>query len=210
MSMGLKYGIVRTWRALVALALAFAIAAILTGCSNGPANPNPRAALPLRTVPVDLPRYMGRWYVIANIPYFAEKGYVASRAEWSLRSDGKIDDVFVGRKGGFDNRERRYQFLDTVKPDSGGGEWRVRLFWPIYVTQLTLYVDPDYQFTILGYPGKTLGWIFARQPQISDSDYRSLLARLDLMGYDISRIRRVPQVPEQLGLPGFAGPDDAD
>lgn len=210
MSTGLTYGTARLWRALVALALAIAIAAILTGCSNDPANPNPRAALPLQTVPVDLPRYMGRWYVIANIPYFAEKGYVASRAEWSLRSDGKIDDVFFGRKGGFANPERRYQFLDTVKPGSGGGEWRVRLFWPIYVTQLTLYVDPDYQFTILGYPGKTLGWIFARQPQISDSDYRSLLARLDSMGYDTSRFRRVPQVAEQLGLPGFAGPDDAD
>ena len=27
---------------------------------------------------VDLDRYMGKWYIIANIPYFAEKGKVAS------------------------------------------------------------------------------------------------------------------------------------
>ncbi|HEV3428587.1 MAG TPA: lipocalin family protein [Paraburkholderia sp.] len=176
----------------------------LTGCTDGPPNPNPRAALPLQTVPVDLPRYMGRWYVIANIPYFAERGFVASRAEWTLREDGRIDDAFVGRKGGFDGPEKRYQFVDTVKAGSGGGEWSVRLFWPIYVTQFTLYVDPDYRYTILGYPGKKLGWIFARQPQISDADYRALLARLDGMGYDTSRFRRVPQLPSQVGQPGFA------
>jgi apolipoprotein D and lipocalin family protein len=196
---------------LLAAALACAIAlAALPGCTSGPPNPNPRAALPLKTVPVDLPRYMGRWYVIAHIPYFAERHFVASRAEWTLRADGRIDDAFVGRKGGFDQPERRYQFLDTVKPGSGGGEWRVRLFWPVYVSQLTLYVDPDYRYTILGYPDKTLGWIFAREPQISDDTYRSLLARLDAMGYDTSRFRRVPQVPAQLGQPGFEQPDDDD
>lgn len=176
-----------------------ASALAMTGCTSGPPNPNPRADLPLQSVPVDLPRYMGRWYVIANIPYFAERGFVASRAEWTLRSDGRIDDVFIGRKGGFDGPEKRYQFLDTVKPGSNGGEWSVRLFWPIHVTQITLYVDPDYRYTILGYPGKNLGWIFARQPQISEEDYRALLARLDAMGYDTSRFQRVPQVPGQIG-----------
>ncbi|WP_322049822.1 lipocalin family protein [Paraburkholderia bannensis] len=182
----------------------------LSACTSGTPNPNPRAALPLQSVPVDLPRYMGRWYVIANIPYFAERGFVASRAEWTLRADGRIDDVFVGRKGGFAEPERRYQFLDTVKTGSDGGEWSVRLFWPIHVTQLTLYVDPDYRYTLLGYPGKKLGWIFARQPQIDEEQYRALLARLDSMGYDTSLFRRVPQMPSQIGQPGFARPDGGD
>jgi len=35
-----------------------------------------------------------------------------------------------------------------------------------------------------------------------------LLARLQAMGYDISRFRRVPQFPEQLGQPGFTHPGD--
>lgn len=182
----------------------------LTACTSGTPNSNPRAVLPLHSVPVNLPRYMGRWYVIANIPYFAERGFVASRAEWTLRADGRIDDVFVGRKGGFDGPEKRYQFLDTVKPGSDGGEWSVRLFWPIHVTQITLYVDPEYRYTILGYPGKKLGWIFARQPQIDEEEYRALLARLDSMGYDTSLFRRVPQLPSQIGQPGFASPGDAD
>ncbi|KVH77890.1 lipocalin [Burkholderia cepacia] len=203
----MPYPIVRRFAAMLAAGLALAIAA---GCSGNAPNTNPRAAVPLSSVAVDLPRYMGRWYVIANIPYFAERNYVGSRAEWMLREDGLIGDVFVGRKGGFDRPEKRYRFVDTAKPGSGGGEWRVRLFWPVYVTQLTLYVDPDYRYTILGYPDKTLGWIFSREPTMDDATYRSLLARLDAMGYDTSRFRRVPQTPGQIGQPGFASPGERD
>jgi apolipoprotein D and lipocalin family protein len=194
---------------VIALAVA-GIAAVAASCSNGPSNPNPRADVPLRSVPVDLPRYMGRWYVIANIPYFAERDFVASRAEWTLREDGKIEDVFYGRKHGFDRPETRHQFLDTVKPGSGGGEWSVQLFWPIRVTQMTLWVDPDYRYTILGYPNRKLGWIFSRDATMSDDTYRSLLARLDAMGYDTTRFRRVPQMPSQIGQAGFQSPGQGE
>ncbi|WP_301236316.1 lipocalin family protein [Pandoraea cepalis] len=194
----------------VAVAVFAGASVLLTGCTGAPPNPNPRADAPLHTVPVDLPRYMGKWYVIANIPYFAERDFVGSRAEWKLRDDGKIDDHFYGRKDGFDQPERHYQFLDSVVPGSGGGEWRVRLFWPIYVSQLTVYVDPDYRFTLLAYPDKSLGWIFSREPTMDDATYRALLSRFDAMGYDTTRFRRVPQLPEQLGQPGFATPGKSE
>lgn len=188
--------------------LVFITALLLSACSSPPPNSNPRAKEPLQTVAVDLPRYMGRWYVIAHIPYFAERGYVGTYAEWQLRSDGKIDDHFYGRKKSFDADFKHYQFLDTPVAGSHGGLWSVRLFWPVYVKQLTLYVDPDYQYTLLGYPDKSLGWVFSRQPRMDEETYRSLLARLQDMGYDISRFRRVPQFPEQLGQPGFTNPGD--
>ncbi len=194
----------------IAVAAATVLLLSFAGCSNNPSNPNPRASEPLATVPVDLPRYMGRWYIIANIPYFAERDMVASRAEWKLRPDGKIDDSYYGRKKSFDAEEKHYQFLDTPVPGKNGGEWSVQLFWPVHVTQLTLYVDPDYRYTILGYPGKNLGWIFSREPDMSDDTYRTLLGRLDAMGYDTSRFRRVPQRPDQLGKAGFASPGDKD
>ncbi|VVE65285.1 Outer membrane lipoprotein Blc [Pandoraea anapnoica] len=195
----------RRWFAVAVLACA-----ALTSCSGAPPNPNPLANVPLKVASVDLPRYMGRWYVIANIPYFAERDFVASRAEWVLREDGRIDDHFYGRKGGFDQPESHYQFLDSVLPGTGGGHWRVRLFWPIYVSQLTLYVDPDYRYTLLGYPDKSLGWVFSREPTMDDATYRLLLTRLEAMGYDTSRFRRVPQMPEQLGQPGFVTPGRED
>ena len=104
----------------VATAAAAAIASMLllslTACSNEPPNPNPRASEPLSTVPVDLPRYMGRWYIIANIPYFAERDMVASRAEWVLRPDGKIDDSYYARKKASTLRKSTISFSTRLCP----------------------------------------------------------------------------------------------
>jgi apolipoprotein D and lipocalin family protein len=197
-------------RVLLVTLAAAGVATLAAACSNGPPNPNPRAEVPLQSVPVDLPRYMGRWYVIANIPYFAERDFVGTNVKWTLREDGKIDDEFFGRKNGFDKPVTHHQFLDTVKPGSGGGEWSVQPFWPIHVTQMTLWVDPDYRYTILGYPNKKLGWIFSREATMSEDTYKSMLARLDAMGYDTTRFRRVPQSPEQIGQPGFQSPGQRD
>ena len=170
---------------------AAALALIAVGCSGPPPNTNPRAAVPLQTVPVDLPDNVG------------------SYAEWALRPDGRIDDAYVYRPGGFAAPFKRMQFVDSVVAGSGGGAWRVRLFWPIYVSQLTLYVDADYRVTLLGYPDKSLGWVFSRDPDMSDADYRAALDRFEAMGYDITRFKRVPQFPSQVGQPGFQSPGDA-
>ena len=56
---------------------------------------------------------------------------------------------------------------------------------------------------MVGYPGRSYGWIFARKPVIDDATYQSLLGRMGDQGYDISQFRRVPQTPNQLGKPGF-------
>ncbi|WP_109478867.1 lipocalin family protein [Paraburkholderia sp. C35] len=197
-----------TLRARFAWVLALTAAAvfIVSACSQSPASSassSTRADVPLKPASIDLPRYMGRWYVIAIIPYFLENKYVGSYTDWSLREDGKIDDRYTAHSKSFDASPSKFHFVDTVVPDSGNGEWKVRLFWPVHVTQLTLYVDDQYRYTLLGVPDKSLGWVFSREPDMSDDVYRSLLARFDAMGFDASRFRRVPQHPEQIGKPGF-------
>lgn len=195
-------------RVALILAAVAATAILMSACSQSPANPNPRADIPLKPASVDLPRYMGRWYVIAIIPYFLENKYVGSYTDWSLREDGKIDDRYTAHKRTFDASPSRFHFVDSIVPGSGNGEWKVRIFWPVHVTQLTLYVDDDYRYTLLALGDKSLGWIFAREPDMSDDVYRSLLARFDAMGYDASRFRRVPQRPQQIGQPGFLPPGE--
>jgi apolipoprotein D and lipocalin family protein len=178
----------------------------LASCANAPPNPNPHASDPLPLANFDLSRYMGRWYNIAHIPYIGENGYVASYSEWTLRSDGQIDDLFAGKKNSFTADETRRTFVDTVEPGTGNAHWHVHLLGPITVSQLTLYVDPEYRYTLLGYPDKSLGWVFARTPDIDPKTYADLIARLDAMGYDTSRLGRVPQKPEDLGKPGYLTP----
>ncbi|MDB6062835.1 MAG: lipocalin [Verrucomicrobiaceae bacterium] len=193
---------------LFAVIMTAIVGAVLAACSSTPPNPNPRAGDELKMANVDLPRYMGRWYIIANIPYFAERDFVGSYAQWTLRDDGKIRDEFFGHKMSFYEPVTHHEFVDSVVAGTNNAKWSVRIFWPIYVTQLTLYVDPDYQYTILGYPGKKLGWIFARTPTIDEAKYQELLARLDAMGYDTTQFRRVPQLQDQIGTAGFQSPGD--
>ncbi len=179
---------------------------LLASCAMSPPNPNPRADVPLKLANVDLPRYMGRWYIVANIPYFLEKDLVGSNTTYTLRDDGKVLEDFAARKGGFDGEAKTYQFVNTPDPSTGNAHWSVRLFWPLYGSQDTLYVDDAYEYTLIGYKNKRLGWIFARSPEMSDAKYRELLQKFDAQGYDTSRFRRVPQKPEDLGKSGYQSP----
>jgi apolipoprotein D and lipocalin family protein len=179
---------------------------VIAACASEPSNPNPHANDTLVAAPIDLSRYMGRWYVIGNIPYLGEGDYVGTYAEWALRGDGKIMDAFVGRRYGFDQPITGSFFIDIVVSGSRNGEWRVCFSWLACMPRLVLYVDQNYQYTIVGLPDKTLGWIMARDPQVTDEMYASLLSRLDALGFDTTLFRRVPQRPEQIGKPGFQSP----
>ncbi len=171
-----------------------------------PVNPNPHADDPLVPAAVDLPRYMGRWYVIASMPMLNERDYVGSYAVWTLRADGHIEDVVVGRKHGFDQPEIRSAFMATPERGARNSVWKVRPLWPFEVVVLTVYVDPDYEYTVRATPDKDSGWILSRHPHVSEDVYRSLLTKLDAMGFDTTRFRRVPQFPGQIGQPGFYAP----
>ena len=189
------------------LTLVIAACAAVAACSSTPPNPNPRANEPLRLANVDLPRYMGQWYIVANIPYFLEKDFVGSKTRWTLRADGKVVENFSARKGTFDGDLKTYEFIDTPDPATNNAHWSVRFFWPIYGQQDTLYVDENYEYTLIGYKDKSLGWIFARKPELSDAKYKELLQRFADQGYDTSRFRRVPQRPDELGKPGYHTPE---
>lgn len=194
----------KLWKPLLLLASV----GLLSACASTPKNPNPRADVPVKLANIDdLPRYMGKWYVIAEIPWFGEKGYVGNTSLWKLRPDGKIEDNFYGSKGSLDAPVTHHQFIDTVVPNTGNAHWRVKLFWPITVSQLTLYVDPDYRYTLLGKEDKKWGWIMSREDTMDDKTYDELIARFDAIGYDTSRFMRVVQKPEQMGKPGFMTPE---
>jgi apolipoprotein D and lipocalin family protein len=151
---------------------------------------------------VDLDRYMGRWYVIANIPYFAERGNVAPYVEYSRRPDGLIDDLYTAQ-GGFDKRPFAKKGLIEITNPMTQAEGRITFLQPIWQDYTVLYLDPDYRYTVIGHPSRNYCWIFAREPAVPDDRYKEMLAALTANGFDINRVFKIPQRPEQTGLPGF-------
>ncbi len=168
------------------------LAALLgSGCASG--------GHELRTVRhVDLKRYMGDWRVIANIPYFAEKGCIDSIEGYRPRADGRIDNIFTFRKGSFSAPQQQVRAIAWVHDEKTNAEWRIRFFHLVTAKYLVLDLDPDYRWTVVGHPSRKYGWIMARQKSLPEKTYAQILDRLAAQGYDPKAFQKVPQYPHQL------------
>ncbi len=155
---------------------------------------------PLTTVAkVDLPRFMGDWYVVAHIPYALEKGKVGTLDRYALRQDGRIDNSYLFRRESLDAPLTEWKGIAFVKNKATNAEWRVQFLWPFRVPFLVVDLDPDYRWAAIGYPSRKLGWVLSRSPSMDDATYSSILRRLAGMGYDTSKFDKVPQITPTKG-----------
>ena len=157
-------------------ALLFGVAITLYACTDDNEHDMPELTTPNLTThaKIDLQRYMGAWYVIANIPYFAERGKVASRDVYKLDADGNVDTTYVYRKS-FDGPEKTMGSLGVVQPGSDNARWVVRFLWIVHADYMVLEVAPDYSWALVGQPNRKLAWVFARNPAMDDALYTTLL-----------------------------------
>ena len=149
---------------------------------------------PLRTEAfVDLNRFAGDWYVIANIPTFIETDAYNAIESYEKPVDGKVATTFTLNKGGFEGEKKTYQPMGFVRENTGNAVWGMQFIWPIKAEYRVVYVDEDYAFTIIGRTKRDYVWLMARQPIIADTDYQRLLGIIKEEGYDLAKLRRVPQ-----------------
>ena len=120
-------------------ASAFAVL-VLGGCASAP---------PLATVPhVDLQRFMGDWYVIANIPTFIEKGAHNAIESYRLDSDGTIAVTFTFREGAFDGKPKKYSPRGFVRSDPSNASWDMQFIWPIKADYRITYLNDDAESSV--------------------------------------------------------------
>jgi len=161
--------------------------AALAGCQSAP-------QAPLATVPrVDLERFMGDWYVIANIPTFIEEGAHNAVETYRMNADGTIATTFTFRAGAFDGPEKRYSPRGYVLDRDSNALWGMQFIWPIKADYRIAYLSPDYSHTVIAREARDYVWIMARTPSIPEADYARIVELVGRMGYDTSRIQRVPQ-----------------
>jgi apolipoprotein D and lipocalin family protein len=158
---------------------------------------------------VDLDRFMGDWYVIANIPTSIERGAHNAVESYALDADGSIGTTFTFRDGAFDGEVKRYCPRGFVGDDSSKAIWRMQFIWPIKADYRIVHVSPDYQRTIVGREKRDYVWIMARSAQIADAELKDLMDRVAREGYDLSRVERVPQQwPEGANAPPRAAVEE--
>jgi apolipoprotein D and lipocalin family protein len=166
-----------------------ALLALAGGCAG-------RAMTPIVPVAqVDLPRFMGPWYVIANIPTYPEREAYDAVESYELRPDGRIQTTFHYRKKSFEAPLKTMRPVGTVIPDTGNAVWGMQFVWPIKAEYIIAYLDAGYTQTIVARNKRDYVWIMARTPTLSDADFAADVERVKAMGYDVSKLRRVPQSP---------------
>lgn len=161
-------------------------AALLSAC---------QASLPpLETVAhVDLDRFMGDWYVIANIPTFVEKGAHNAVESYRLDDDGSIATTFTFRKDGFEGPEKQYTPRGFVRNTQTNAEWGMQFIWPIKGDYRIVYLSDDYSLTIIGRNKRDFVWLMARSPVLPEGQYRKAVEFISKSGYDVAQLQRVPQ-----------------
>ena len=151
---------------------------------------------------VDLEKFMGDWYVIANIPTSVERGAHNAVESYRLDADGSIITTFTFRKDGFGGKVKRYCPRGFVRDTGSNAVWGMQFIWPIESDYRIVHVSPDYQRTIIGREKRDNVWIMARTPQLSEADLDDLRQRVQREGYDLSKLELVPQQwPEPTDAP---------
>lgn len=159
----------------------------MTGCQTMPATPLPTVDR------IELERYMGPWYVIAHIPSWPERNAFNAVETYALAPDGSIATTFTFNAGRFDGPVQTMRPRGFVRDRTTNATWGMQFVWPIKAEYLITYIDPDYTQTIVSRSRRDYVWIMARTPTIPEADYTALVARVAAQGYDVTRLRRVPQ-----------------
>lgn len=180
---------------VVLLTVLLALSAILPAMARTPIQPVDH---------VDLSHYMGRWYVIGFIPTDYGKDATNMVETYRLMKNGDICTSLWFRNGGVQGEVKTKHDIASVKPDTGHAEWAVHVFWFIHAQYIVAWLAPDYSQVIVARDKRDYAWLMARKPHVSDADYQAMRKRVKAMGYDISKLRRVPQQwPSEGPLPDF-------
>lgn len=142
---------------------------------------------------LDISRYAGEWHEIARLPmFFQRKCARAIIARYTLRDDGQIGvhNSCVTEDGDTDSAEgvaRRVENQPGRLEVRFAPDWLgwLPLTWADY---WVIALDPDYQWAMVGEPGREYLWILSRTPDITHERLDDLKARAQAMGYDLEEL----------------------
>tara|TARA_B100000214_G_scaffold367908_2_gene338685 strand:+ start:1687 stop:2181 length:495 start_codon:yes stop_codon:yes gene_type:complete len=160
------------------------------GCDDNEENNFPK----MKTVDyVDLERFMGDWYVIANIPTFIEKNATNAIESYSMTDNGKIKTVFTFFHESPTGEKKTYKPTGFIYNKETNAEWRMQFIWPFKMPFYIIDLDKKYSYTVIGIPSRKYVWIMARDSIMPEEVYDKIINNLELIGYNISKIKKVTQ-----------------
>ncbi len=136
----------------------------------------------------DIDRFLGNWYEIARFDHRFERGMEQTKANYTLRKDGKVDVLNTGIKNGKPSEAK-----GVAKLTDTPARLRVSFWRPFYSDYRIMLLDEDYQYALIGSGSDSYLWILSRTPQISDNIKSKILAEAKKRGYDTDKLIWVRQ-----------------
>ena len=157
--------------------------AFLYSRSTRPPVINPKVPEPAK--PVDLDRYLGKWFELARHENRFEKGMDAVTAEYSLDEDGTILIVNSGSQNGPRGERSSAEGHAIVADKATNAKLKVSFFGPFYVGNYwVLDHGDDYDWAIVGEPSGRYLWVLAREARPERAAAEAILSRVEALGYD--------------------------
>ncbi|MBC8412522.1 lipocalin family protein [bacterium] len=145
----------------------------------------------LNVVPfVDISRYTGTWYEIARYPHKFQKGCIESRATYSLRDDGNLSVLNECYEESDKSRIRSAEGKAWIVDSETNAKLKVSFFWPFSGAYWIIDLGKNYEYAVIGHPGREYLWILSRSKVLDESVYEGILNRLKEQHYDISKLIR--------------------
>jgi apolipoprotein D and lipocalin family protein len=180
----------RTVKRIAFLGLGIAFGTVLlASCAAISGGVSGNRQVPEPAKPVDLDRYLGKWYEFARYENRFERGCEAVTAEYGKRPDGLISVLNACQQDRLGGEQRSSKGRAKVTPESNNAKLRVSFFGPFWGDYWVLDHADDYSWSIVGEPSGKYLWILTREPKPAGQLAQMLLARARSLGYDTSMLR---------------------
>ena len=149
----------------------------------------------LQTVPkVELSRYLGRWYEIARFEQRFQKGCVGVTATYSQRPDGKIDVLNECKLYRLDGEHKLAQGWAKVADHKTNSKLKVTFFWPFFGDYWIIELGENYEYAVVGAPGRDYLWILSRTPEMDEAVYDGLVEKIKTKHlFDVTKLQKTLQ-----------------
>ena len=128
--------------------------------------PVPAGLEPLEQINTE--KYLGKWYEIARLDFYFERGLINTTAEYSLNKNGTIKVVnrgFSPSKNKWKEARGRARF----RTDSENGALKVSFFGPFYSEYNIISIDNDYKYALVVGQNRDYMWILSREKSIPEN-----------------------------------------
>lgn len=174
-----------------------AMAVLVASCGMFVSGPMGNSNVPEPTKPVELNRYLGKWYEMARYENGFEKGCEGVTAEYKQGDYDLIEIINSCREGTPKGELRASTGKAKITPDSNNTKLRVSFFGPFYVGDYwVLDRAEDYSWSIVGEPTGRYLWILTREPVPEKAIKDMLYKRVRELGYNTELLRDTQQLAQ--------------